>query len=293
MAVLLQGPRRAAVSAIAPAATVAGTPTITALPSPAVAAGVAEADTAPAGVPMATAHLTAPPAPTAAPTPGSISLAGGPAPSASSASPLTAQATATVTAPRGTETTPLTGVRLPAEMRRHVAVAEGGLRAGQFEATIDDGGARSSVQVRFARADDQHPARLHITTTATDGRGAPVELVLIGDRSWQRQPDGRWISVAAQGGEWEQVDALLPRVAAAPDPATEDRGAVTILRWYDAGRNADVTLEVETATGTPRQLQQVTRGSGPTIRVAYTGWNRPVDIAPPPDPSAPATPTLR
>lgn len=157
-------------------------------------------------------------------------------------------------------------------MRQQAARAEADLRSGQFEATIDYGNnTRSTVRVRFDYGDGQRARRLHIATTAENAGGSrATEYLLIGDRSWQRQGAGGWAPANLQDGMWEQVQVLLPRVGAAGDVAL-----------VDAASNADSTLEVDLATGTPRQLRQAQRANRVVLAVAYREWNSPVDIAAP------------
>jgi len=78
-----------------------------------------------------------------------------------------------------------------------------------------------------------------------------------------------------------QLQAYLPHVASAPDPVAETSGKTATLTWYDAPRDVDVTLKVDSATGVPLQMQQVPRKSGSTLTVNYAGWNTPVEIAVP------------
>ncbi len=170
-------------------------------------------------------------------------------------------------------------------MRQQAARAEADLRSGQFEATIDYGNnTRSTVRVRFDYGDGQRARRLHIATTAENAGGSrATEYLLIGDRSWQRQGAGGWAPANLQDGMWEQVQVLLPRVGAAGDVALVDAAGAdgAVLRWHDAASNADSTLEIDLATGTPRQLRQAQRANRVVLAVAYREWNSPVDIAAP------------
>lgn len=170
-------------------------------------------------------------------------------------------------------------------MRQQVAAAEAALRSGDFEATIlNRDGSRSSARVRFHLGDQQQAPAFHMITLYEGIGGAPpqvAERISIGDRSWQRAPNGDWSAIPEQEGAWGQVQAFLPRVAAAPGPTLGSEGSATVLQWYDAPRDVDVTLLVDPATGVPREMRQVTRATGSVLTVVYKGWNAPVDIAPP------------
>ena len=64
-------------------------------------------------------------------------------------------------------------------------------------------------------------------------------------------------------------DSVAHKTAELHDPQIEDAGEITILRWYDAQRDADVTLQVEAATGLPRLLRQAARATGAVVTVSY------------------------
>jgi hypothetical protein len=166
----------------------------------------------------------------------------------------------------------------------HVAAAEAALRTGQFDVSMDSGGgSRSTSRVWFDLGDSSHDSRFRIVT-AYEGRvpaGAALERVLVGNRAWQRGPNGKWALVPGQEAAREQLQAYLPHATAAPDPRIGSAGESSTLTWYDAPRNIDVTLQVDPATGVPRQMKQVTRKTGSTLIVNYTGWNTPVEIVPP------------
>jgi len=165
-----------------------------------------------------------------------------------------------------------------------VASAEAALRTGQFDATIDSpGGSRTTAQVWFDVGDLEHPSRFHIKTTYKGSSPTPtvVERILIGNRAWQREQSGKWTAIPEQEGALGQLPAYLPRIASAPGPGVETSDDVTTINWYDEARDVEVTLQVDTSTGVPRQMQQVTRKNGSKLVVVYTGWNTPVEIVPP------------
>lgn len=167
--------------------------------------------------------------------------------------------------------------------RQQVADAEAALRAGQLEATIDYGnGSRSSVQMRFDLGDAQRLPRLHIISTNQGIAGTQtIEQVVIGEQTWQHGPVGSWTAVSTQDGLWDQLHTSLPQIRNATDPGTVNVGNVTVLRWYDTGREADVELQVDAVTGIPQQLHLSVRATGLVLTVIYRGWNTAVQISPP------------
>lgn len=166
---------------------------------------------------------------------------------------------------------------------QQVADAEATLRTGQFEVLVNYGSTnRSSVQVRFDFGDRTRAPRLHLVTTYHAATASQIaEYIVIGDRVWQRQPNGQWVATANQDGFWEQVQAYLPQVRSSSNVVVDSSGNTMVLNWYDAGRNADLTLDIDPNTGVPRQLRQVTRATDLTLKVTYAGWNTPVDIVAP------------
>lgn len=179
--------------------------------------------------------------------------------------------------------TPTIGQRPTPSIYQRVVNAEAELRTGEFEILAEYGpGSRSLTKVRFDLGDAQHPPRLHSVTTYHGVTGSRiVERIMIGDQSWQRGPDGRWTAVPTGGSMQEQVHAFLPGAGSVADLVREGNGTPAVLRWYDVGRDADVTLSVDSATGLPRQLRRVLREGGFVVTVTYSGWNTPVDIAQP------------
>jgi hypothetical protein len=166
-----------------------------------------------------------------------------------------------------------------------LAAVEVQLQSGQFEATLDYGnGTRSSSRSSFDLGDGRREPRIHITTIYTNADTIQnVEQILIGERAWIRQADGAWVPMAEQEGMWGQLQSYLPHVLSASDSQiTSDENGL-VLRWFDRFADAYVTLEVNPSTGTPRQLQRVSRTSGQALTVVYTSWNTPVEITPPPE----------
>lgn len=217
----------------------------------------------------------------------SISAESAPAPiepTAPVSAPTVARSLPTSGSPAATEMPgPTAGPPTAAEVLRQVAAAEAALRTGQLEGTIDYGnGTRSSAQVRFDLGADGGVPRLHIVTTYQSASGTQtVERITIGDKAWQRQPGGEWTTIAEQEGAWGQVQTFLPHAASITSAETDSSTGPALLHWYDAVHDADMTLQVDLATGVPRELRQVTRGTGLALTVIYSGWNTPVEINPP------------
>ncbi|HEY8598322.1 MAG TPA: glycosyltransferase family 2 protein, partial [Thermomicrobiales bacterium] len=169
------------------------------------------------------------------------------------------------------------GIPIPVLLQR-VAHAVGGPGAGQIQATIAYGnGPHSLVEVRFDRRQGDETRRVELTTTYQAVTGAQQrEFLLIGERAWQRRPQGEWVTLSTQDSVLEQVRTLLPQVASAISPTLANEGHGATLRWYDAERDADITLLFDPATGVPQQMRQVVRRSGLEILVTYRGWTDPM-----------------
>jgi DNA-binding transcriptional MerR regulator len=166
---------------------------------------------------------------------------------------------------------------------QQVSAAEAMLQTGEISATIDYGdGSRASARIRFDLGDGQRAPHLHMTSTYTGGSGAQtVERITIGGRSWQRQPDGVWVERQANESVADQVQVFLPHARSITDPTTEMGADHSVLRWYDADYDANITLTVDHTTGIPRELRRVARAADTILTVTYSGWNTPVEIAPP------------
>ncbi|HEX6288470.1 MAG TPA: hypothetical protein VFZ66_04725 [Herpetosiphonaceae bacterium] len=253
-----------------PATEVAAAPTT--IPSAASLFGpTTEFTVGPASAPGSVPTAASPFGPTTAFTEGSASAPG----SVPAASPTIAP---TAAAPP----TPATGsVDQNAQaLLSQVAAAEAALRSGQLEALLDYGqGDRALADVSFDFGDTQHPPSLRLKTTYQGStRSQAIEKIAIGEQSWERQGDQAWIAGAPPRGLWDQVQFFLPHAASASDPQLT--GSDT-LRWYDAATDSDVTLVLDPATGTPRELQRRTRRTGLQLTITYRGWNTAVDIRPP------------
>lgn len=168
-------------------------------------------------------------------------------------------------------------------VQARLAQAEATLRTGQIAATVGFGnGLRTITDVRFDFGGDGSEPRFAITRTYGGATGTHTqELIAIGDRIWQRVDQGTWDRVSVPVAVREQVRALLPNINGAMNFGPTGQNMDTAFRWSDTGRNADVTLTVDGATGIPQQLQQVTHPTGATLAVTYTGWNTAVDVRPP------------
>jgi hypothetical protein len=78
-----------------------------------------------------------------------------------------------------------------------------------------------------------------------------------------------------------QVEAYLPDVATLTTSGSRSGNRPEVWRWYDPARDADITLRVDPDSGEPLSMSRVTRGTGITVAITYTGWNTPVTINPP------------
>jgi hypothetical protein len=263
--------------------------------------------TAVASEPSSTAAPPSPVSPAPTPRSGQSPAAALPAPTATTTAPPPATATPAATpaptvAPPATPT-PGTAFRPLPELLQQVDAAVAGLRTGEIEAVIEyAGGARSTVQVRFALGDARQLEAIHLATTYRAATGARTdERVLVGDRAWQREPEG-WVPTSRDGMR-EQVQSYLflpgaiATAGATPHPAGDD----VELHYREAEGDTTTILTVDRATGTPRALFRVERASGTVLRVRYRGWNTPVKIEPPfplappavpPAATSPAAPTV-
>jgi hypothetical protein len=184
----------------------------------------------------------------------------------------------------GTATTRSASTPTPAtatDVPQRLIAAEGALRRGQMEAVLDYGnGVRATATLVFDYGGANQPQRLHLTTVYTSPTGSQTsEHIIVGNRAWDRQPDGRWVAVPEQEGVWGRVQPFLPHADQAPTPALRNEVGATSLRWTDAGQ--DITVLLDPASGIPQELRQVNRSTGATLVVTYRGWDTPVDIAPP------------
>jgi hypothetical protein len=165
---------------------------------------------------------------------------------------------------------------------RQVAQAEETLRTGQFDATLESSDtSRSQASVRFDLGDVNQAARLQMAARYESGSGAQTtERIVVGDKVWQRQAGGGWTVAPKKEGVWDQVRIFLPQAASALEPRLDDGNPPT-LHWLDAGRNEEVTVQFDPASGVPHTMQRVSRATGAILTVTYQGWNIPVEISPP------------
>jgi hypothetical protein len=187
------------------------------------------------------------------------------------AAPQTLAATAAPTAPTA------------ADLLGRVAAAEQALRSGTIDVTLDYGsGSGASARIRFDMGDANLP-RLQIQSTYTgEGRPRVVERLTIGEQSWERVSPGGWVARQAHEGIVDQISVYLPHADEVAGAELSAQGDAPVLRWYDPGRDADVTLMLDAATGAPRELRQVTRATGARLVVIYSLWNAPIEIDAPP-----------
>lgn len=166
-------------------------------------------------------------------------------------------------------------------LQQQVVQAESRLRRGTLEATTDDGkGTQTIIRLRFDLGDQSGTSRLHrIATTQGSSGTVNKEEVIVGDRAWQRQPDGRWQVIPVSIGVHEQVRALSPDIAAAQQVTADHFGTQVELRWTDAN-GADVTLLAAVLSGNPIRMRLVDRRTGGSVTVRYN-WEAPDDINPP------------
>jgi uncharacterized protein len=197
--------------------------------------------------------------------------------------PLPTTATVPTLMPTAVVPTPTSGARSADDALQQVAAAEAALQTGEFEATLDYGkGNRALSQLSFDLGGAGNRLHMHLTAIYSSTNGTQTtERIAIGDKVWDRQPDGRWAVKQEQQEGLGQLQMYLPH-AARVSHAELDRSADTmILRWYDSASDADVLLIVDPTTGIPRELRHVTHASGAILTVTYSGWNMPVTITPP------------
>jgi hypothetical protein len=170
-----------------------------------------------------------------------------------------------------------------AELLRRIATAEQTLSAGSIEAMLNySNGSSASAQLRFDIGSTGQKQRFWIRSTYTDTNGSQViERMTIGDQGWERQPDGRWLVGQPQEAIIDQLRVYLPQSDQITQAEQSSDSDTTTLRWYDASRNADMSLTIDQDTGVPRELRRIVRESGVKLVVVYAQWNAPVDIAAP------------
>ncbi len=100
-------------------------------------------------------------------------------------------------------------------------------------------------------------------------------------RSWARQADGPWAPAPVPVDLRARIGTLLPALSGTDEPTITAVDGLATLRWYDPARATDIELQVDTATGTLKQLRERERTSGTERTVTYTAWNGAVAITPP------------
>jgi hypothetical protein len=228
---------------------------------------------------------TAPPTPAVVTTPEAQELADAP-PATTATPPRPATAPPTPTAP-ATPTARPTATPAPQPTPDPAAVvaleqiqaATAALRSGSLEAVTEqrDGG-RTTEVLRFDLGDAQRePRLLRVTTTAT----TTTELLMVGDRAWQRQGPTTWTPVAGQPPIPAQVQAFLPDVAAATQPQIASGSDPPVVQWYAANTDTDVSVGLAAGEPVLRELRYVPRADGAALTVSYRSWNTFVDIIAP------------
>lgn len=219
------------------------------------------------------------PSPAPSPKPTQTSVATMPAASPTSAPSPSPTVDATVKA------TPAPGTPSPQDataLLQQLSHQEETLRSGRLSAVLNLGTGESSVAEVLFDLGNAEP-RLRSKTTYTGVKSSRVlERVVVGSQAWQSQQAGEWTAVAEEEGVAGRVRDYLPAVEAAADVRLERIDAkTTALRWYDPTRDADVTVDVDSASGIPLFLSLASRGSKSVLTVNYVGWNVPVEIGPP------------
>ncbi|MBC8076396.1 MAG: hypothetical protein H7Y32_10010 [Chloroflexales bacterium] len=171
----------------------------------------------------------------------------------------------------------------PGDLRERVVDVLAQLRSGTLAAvTTYQDGSRASARVRFDLGNAQHPPRLHFVSGYAGAGGVQsYEQIVIGDRTWQRQGEGAWAAVAMPVRVDEALRDFLPQLQTAPNVQVNADASAVVLGWYDASRNADLTLLADLASGLPQQLTRAARDSESVLAITYLGWNDPVTIDPP------------
>lgn len=200
---------------------------------------------------------------------GTVAPAAAPAPMSGTANDAARQA----------QLRPIPAAAAPATVsaQERVAMTEATVRTGQFDADLlYRDGTRVVAVARFDLGDNMRAPRVYMRTTYHTASGTQVsERVTEANDTWQLQPNGKWTPVKAQPGAFVQVQALLSHIGTADNAMAS--GSPAALRWYDASRDTDVTLDADPATGVPQKLTQVSRTTGATFTVTYRDWNGNMD----------------
>jgi hypothetical protein len=172
----------------------------------------------------------------------------------------------------------------PRTLLQQAARAEAALKTGQFEARVDYGrGAHSTVEMRFDLGGGNRVPRVDMTTIYTNSTETEaIRHITVSGQTWQRRQGKDWVLVAEEVGVSGEIQDYLVHADAVASAESDRNLNPFELHWYDASRNADVTLVVDSITGVPRRLRRVARDTGWILTVSYKGWNTPVSITPPP-----------
>jgi hypothetical protein len=164
-----------------------------------------------------------------------------------------------------------------------LAAAVAGLRTGQIDAVSAPGQVRrSTARLIFDLGAARNPPRLYFLSTYESGKSSQtVERVSVGNQTWERQTSGAWVAIGLQEAPWGQVQAFVPQAASITGPDGARDGRIAVLRWYDAGIDADSVLQFDYPTGALQTWLQHTRDTGTSLTVTYTAWNTPVNIPTP------------
>jgi hypothetical protein len=172
-------------------------------------------------------------------------------------------------------------------LRQRTAAVEATLQRGLFTAETEySADVRATATLRLDLGQLSGVRRVHLITTYQRASEAQtVEYILIGNRCWQRPATGGWTTLPCQSGLWAHVQTFLPNVGAVAqaDVARPD-STLDGLRWYDREAALETLLTVDSTTGIPRELRQMTPGGDLVRVVRYGGWNSPVEISPPVSP---------
>lgn len=157
------------------------------------------------------------------------------------------------------------------------------LRSGRLEAglTYQDGSS-AVITARFHLGDDAHAPALHRTTIYTGSDGIQIyERISIGAHTWERKVGSAWIALPTTESVSELIQALLPSAPSRQAIVNSGSQEVGLLYWYDPEQLASMTVELHLATGMPFSFRKWTEVTN--LSVAYSDWNKAVEIKPPPD----------
>jgi hypothetical protein len=168
----------------------------------------------------------------------------------------------------------------PAALLQQVADIEAKVRAGEFEATLDYGNGDRTVTILRFDLNDTPRYQLLTTYYSADGT-RNAESVLIGDQAWERQPDDTWLSSPNRGSVSHQVRSLLPGVNPSLQAEISAENNQTIISWYDAQKDEEFLLSLDSETNIPIELRQTRRATRSVLTVIYKNWNAPMTITAP------------